>query len=148
MPEPIAVGDTFAVTAGCDKRFADLPRPIRQRHQFSRLSAYSRQRLRRELPASGSSPATTARAGKVELCQFAGKISSRKREAGSARPIGIKPRSRSRLRLPRPGARRVARRDRSRSRKLRRLMRPTGRKRAGAESWPKPRRVISRQSDA
>jgi uncharacterized phage protein (TIGR02218 family) len=22
MPEPIAVGDTFTVTAGCDKRFA------------------------------------------------------------------------------------------------------------------------------
>ena len=53
MPEPIAVGDTFAVTAGCDKTLRHLPRPICQHRQFPRLSANPRQRFPARLAGAG-----------------------------------------------------------------------------------------------
>ena len=43
----IAPGDTFTVTAGCDKQLRHLPGQVRQRRQLPRLPAHARQRLRR-----------------------------------------------------------------------------------------------------
>ena len=39
-------GDTFTVTAGCDKQFATCQRQVRQRRQLPRLPAHARQRFR------------------------------------------------------------------------------------------------------
>jgi uncharacterized phage protein (TIGR02218 family) len=52
-PKPIAVGDTFTVTAGCDKRFPTCRRTFAKRGQLPRLSAYAGQRLRHPHAAPG-----------------------------------------------------------------------------------------------
>ena len=122
-------GRRFDVVAGCDKSVATC-RTIRQYRQFPRLSAHARQRLRDRLSELRRRRRWTAGACFDERQALRARRSSPRRGAGSARPIGIRRRSSGRLRLPRPGARRLARAASARARSRCRPIRPTGRRRA------------------
>ena len=59
-PAPIAPGDAFTVTAGCDKRLATCRDTLRQRRELPRLPAHARQRLRHPRARGRASRASTA----------------------------------------------------------------------------------------
>ena len=96
MPEPIAAGDAFTVTAGCDKRFATCRDRFDNVVEFPRLPAHPRQRLRHQLSGAGRAGQRRREPAELTPWPFArAQPSSPRRAPGSARPIGTRPRSRA-----------------------------------------------------
>ena len=91
-PRPIAAGDAFAVTAGCDKRFATCRDEFANGVNFRGFPHMPGNDFVTRAMRRRASPTMTAGACSHERPAHA---SSPRRAAGSARPIGIRPRSRA-----------------------------------------------------
>ena len=149
--EPIAPGDTFAVTAGCDKRFATCRDRFANARQLPRLPANPRQRFRRQLSRSPGEPGNDGTEPDAELDMTSMSLTRSAIVAEARAWIGTPYRHQASLKgvgcdclgLVRGVWRALCRR---RAGARCRPMRPTGPKRRGARRSPRPAGAISPRS--